>query len=220
MATKTYSTSGKNISSINPENSFREKILFNLGPAIPSAFKELLEIIEDKFPTIPEKLKSELLSNGVCVSISNQMKQNPSLSSFVKVSVGKSDNDVDLLFTNTTTSETYKLEVKVGKNATWRGGEFSKRESDHLMISWSQNGIAVKLYACVLFLKKEDWHSNMAKGYYAPTFYKKDLAREDRIDLIGEYKGWYKTNTRTFVKIDDYCFNLTPKKSDFLLDIP
>lgn len=204
---KEYAYVGKNIKDIDSKNSFRELVLVSLAPAIEISFKELLELIETNFD-LPEKVKSEIISNGICKKIAKMFEANPSLGTYIKVKVGKSDNDVDLLFTNITTNEEYKLEVKVAKNATWRGGEFSMRESDHLLVSWNQEGNDVRIYSCVLFLKKDDWHSNMQNGYYAPSLHKRDLIREDRLDLIGQFVGWYKTDKKTYVKLDEKVLTL------------
>ena len=62
------------------------------------------------------------------------------------------------------------LELKTSKTTTtWRGGEFSKRESDFLLIAWDEIDGEFHWFACFTHLKESDWKSSQSSSYYATT---------------------------------------------------
>lgn len=94
-----------------------------------------------------------------------------------------SDSDPDLFFIKIERP----LEVKLTSTKTgWRGGEFSKRPFDYLLVSWG--GDFDEYFICLVRLTKKDWHSNIARGYYAPD-YKADklYKRKDKVVFLGSF---------------------------------
>ncbi len=113
-----------------------------------------------------------------------------------EVKKAKSDNDPDLTFTKINMS----IEIKVTSGQVWRGGEFSKRASYHLMVS--RNDDFDEFFVALVNMDQGNglWISVMQQGknYYAPSF-KKDQIFElkDKIqiffgDVIKNPKGTIK----------------------------
>ncbi len=127
-----------------------------------------------------------------------------------EVKNAKSDNDPDLLFTKIN----MPMEIKVTSGQVWRGGEFSKRASWHLMVS--RNDDFDEFFVCLIDMNREKnlWISSMQKGkdYYAPSF-KKDQIYELKNDIVREnpeeYKG-EKGKQKMFIFVGDVK---KPKKS-------
>jgi len=94
----------------------------------------------------------------------------------------KSDKDPDLWFTKIS----LPMEIKMtSTTSAWTGGEFSKRPDDYLLCSWG--GEFNKFFVCCVKLMKEDWKSNISKGFYGPSLSIKKLREiKDKIILIGE----------------------------------
>jgi hypothetical protein len=83
----------------------------------------------------------------------------------------RGDNTPDLFFTKIK----MPMEIKVTSGQVWRGGEFSKRASWHLMVS--RNEEFDEFFVCLVSMESNGglWVSSMQQGkdYYAPSF-KKD----------------------------------------------
>ncbi|MFH1583998.1 MAG: hypothetical protein ABIA56_02625 [Actinomycetota bacterium] len=92
-----------------------------------------------------------------------------------EIKKANSDNNPDLFFTKIN----MPMEIKVTSGQVWRGGEFSKRASWHLMVSRSDE--FDEFFVCLVEMKGENdlWISAMQRGkdYYAPSF-KKDQIYE------------------------------------------
>ena len=62
------------------------------------------------------------------------------------------------------------MEIKTAKTVgVWRGGEYSKRESDYLLVSYDDSGEDMKWFVFFVNLKKGDWTSSGSNSYYATT---------------------------------------------------
>jgi len=117
------------------------------------------------------KIQSEIFSN---------LLEQISAKTFSKhlnyeVKKANSDNHPDLTFTKID----MPMEIKVTSGQVWRGGEFSKRASWHLMVS--RNDDFDEFFVCLVNMEQNEglWISAMQKGknYYAPSF-KKDQIYE------------------------------------------
>ncbi|MBU0466168.1 MAG: hypothetical protein KJ718_00045 [Nanoarchaeota archaeon] len=107
-----------------------------------------------------------------------------------------SDNNPDLTFTKIN----LPMEIKVTSGQVWRGGEFSKRASWHLMVS--RNEEFNEFFVCLVDMQKGEglWISAMQQGknYYAPSFKKDQIYQiKDKIpifvgDVIKTSKGTIK----------------------------
>jgi hypothetical protein len=79
------------------------------------------------------------------------------------------------------------LEIKTAKTThVWRGGEFSKRESDYLMVSYDDSGTDLKWFFLHTYLLESDWKSSGSGNYYATTVDLNDILKKDYTILIGD----------------------------------
>ena len=109
------------------------------------------------------KLKSELISNIVETSFESIVPN---------IVAPKMDSEPDLIV------DGKPLELKTSKTTTtWRGGEFSKRESDYLLIAWNEIKGEFKWFVCYTYLKESDWKSSQSSSYYATTIDINDVLR-------------------------------------------
>lgn len=126
----------------------------------------------DKLST---KLKSELISNMLEASFEEVSDE---------IEAPLSDDQADLIVRNE------NLEIKTAKTTRiWRGGEFSKRESDYVLVSYDDSGDDLKWFFLYTYLTEDDWKSSGSKNYYATTI---DLDyvlenKEYKI-LVGDYQ--------------------------------
>lgn len=93
----------------------------------------------------------------------------------------RNDKEPDLFFTKINKP----LEVKLtSTDNAWTGGEFSKRPFDYLLVSWG--GLFNEFFIALVHLEKSDWHSNISKNFYGPSYKAKKLyERKDKIILLG-----------------------------------
>lgn len=125
---------------------------------------EVIEDVERRLSTVKEvldwgsfstKLKSELISSVWETSFSYIVPN---------VIAPKTDNEPDLYIDN------QPLELKTSKTTTtWRGGEFSKRESNYLLIAWDELNDMFQWFVCFSYLTEDDWKSSTSSNYYATT---------------------------------------------------
>lgn len=125
---------------------------------------EVIEDVERRLSTVKEvldwssfstKLKSELISSVWETSFSYIVPN---------VIAPKTDNEPDLYIDN------QPLELKTSKTTTtWRGGEFSKRESNYLLIAWDEVNDIFQWFVCFSYLTESDWKSSTSNNYYATT---------------------------------------------------
>ena len=96
----------------------------------------------------------------------------------------QSDKDPDLVFSKDGKG-ILKVEIKVTSTVnTWTGGEFSKRPFDYLLISWGED--FTSYFIAYTHLEKDEWQSNIAKGFYGPSYKVKFLnEKKDKIILLG-----------------------------------
>jgi hypothetical protein len=102
------------------------------------------------------KLRSEIIS----ALLENNMERY-----IPHARAGTSDREADVYIQNV------PLEIKTAFNARdWRGGEYSKRRGDFLLISWTvttTNELA--WFAVHTLLTEQDWKSSGSQNYYATT---------------------------------------------------
>jgi hypothetical protein len=134
----------------------REYILSYLPQVVEEAnnrFKIFKSVVD--YGSLSTKLKSELISNMLEASFSKVVPE--VISPF-------SDGEPDLYVKGTA------LEIKTAKTThTWRGGEFSKRESDYLLVSYDDSGADLKWFFVHTYLMESDWKSSGSDSYYATT---------------------------------------------------
>ena len=134
----------------------REYILSYLPQGVEEAnnrFKIFKSVVD--YGSLSTKLKSELISNMLEASFSKVVPE--VVSPF-------SDGEPDLYVKGTA------LEIKTAKTThTWRGGEFSKRESDYLLVSYDDSGADLKWFVVHTYLMESDWKSSGSDSYYATT---------------------------------------------------
>jgi hypothetical protein len=132
-------------------------------------FKSVVE-----YSTLSTKLKSELISNMLEASFQTVVDG---------ISAPFSDNEPDLWVVGN------PLEIKTAKTThVWRGGEFSKRESDYLMVSYDDSGDEMKWFFLHTYLLETDWKSSGSGNYYATTIDLNDILKKDYRILVGDVK--------------------------------
>jgi hypothetical protein len=133
-------------------------------------FRTFKSVVE--YSTLSTKLKSELISNMLEASFSSII---PGVKSPF------SDNEPDLWVME------IPLEIKTAKTShVWRGGEFSKRESDYLMVSYDDSGDELKWFFLYTYLMESDWKSSGSGNYYATTIDLNDILKKDYHLLVGD----------------------------------
>ena len=171
-------------------------IRLGIQDAIEHCSNNVMGIVGDK---ISKKTYSEILSSFVAAFIQERCEGRIK---GVECLVGKSDNDNDMVFL--VNGERVPLEIKVTCSHQWRGGEFSGRECDHLMIFWDINKDGEwKTFACISNLTKNDWNSQIDSGYYGTVLHRWVLAEDKkRLDVAGSILSHHLAGKRKMVKID------------------
>jgi hypothetical protein len=125
-----------------------------------------------EYSTISTKLKSELISNILEASFQSVVSD---------ITAPFSDNEPDLYVKG------IPLEIKTAKTTcVWRGGEYSKRESDYLMVSYDDSGDVMKWFFLYTYLMESDWKSSGSGNYYATTIDLNDILKKDCYILVGD----------------------------------
>ena len=133
-------------------------------------FQTFKSVVE--YSTLSTKLKSELISNMLEASFASVAPE---------IEAPFSDNEPDLRVMGN------PLEIKTAKTThVWRGGEFSKRESDYLMVSYDDSGTDLKWFFLHTYLLESDWKSSGSGNYYATTVDLNDILKKDYTILIGD----------------------------------
>lgn len=141
---------------------------------------EIIEDVERRLSTVKEvldwnsfstKLKSELISSMWETSFSYIVPNTIS---------PKLDSEPDLYL------ESQPLELKTSKTTTtWRGGEFSKRESNYLLIAWNENEYGMfDWFVCYTYLTEDDWKSSQSNNYYATTIDIGDVLKLPKTEIL------------------------------------
>lgn len=131
-------------------------------------FKVFKSVVE--YDSLSTKLKSELISNMLEASFSKVVPN--VVSPF-------SDGEPDLWVDGN------PLEIKTAKTThTWRGGEFSKRESDYLLVSYDDSGEDLKWFFLHTYLMESDWKSSGSDSYYATTIDLNDVLDSKEYSIL------------------------------------
>ena len=149
--------------------------------------KKIKEILFDEYDI---KFSNKNLSEIIGKIFEKETAEYLDKNTEFKVINAESDKDPDLCFYKN--GEIIKnIEIKVtSTKSSWTGGEFSKRPFDYLLISWG--GDYNEYFIVYTHIEKEEWDSNIAKGYYGPSFKVKKLnEKDDKIILLGSinHKG-------------------------------
>lgn len=111
---------------------------------------------------------------------------------------GNGDHDADVYIHD------IPLELKTTHDSReWRGGDYSKRMGDFMLISWKDDGDKLALFAVHTKLEKEDWKSSKSERYYATSINIDDLLQKDIEVLVGGIKKKIKLHHPVFEVIQD-----------------
>ena len=132
---------------------------------------------------IKAKLKSELISE-----MTEKLAQEYFSEIYPEnVKCASCDNDPDLIFGTT------PVEIKVAKSyngVCWRGGKYSKRESDYVLITWDFNKYkpeVINFAVYKAFLAKNDWIEQHRDNYYATLYTLNELSKNNtHFAIIGD----------------------------------
>lgn len=116
------------------------------------------------------KLKSELISNIIETSFSTIVPHTYD---------PKKDSEPDLYIHET------PLEIKTSKTThTWRGGEYSKRNGNFLLIGWGEIDNHIKWFVLFTNLNENHWNSSKSKNYYATTIKLSDVLKLQDTEIL------------------------------------
>jgi hypothetical protein len=194
---KVYTYSGRKVEDI-PKDTLRGLVISHLSAAIREStnpIKRIFSVFRTERAKVSYKMKSELYSHNVGEYVADYFNNHPELNVSAKAAV--SDRDPDITFTSSKfPGEIYVLEIKVTRGKSWRGGEYSKRDCDYVMLAWCDDNNRFNVYAAHVPLVSSDWMPGVQGKYYAPSFPLKYLDRNDRIDIIGNISGFRKTGSK------------------------
>jgi hypothetical protein len=83
----------------------------------------------------------------------------------------ENDREPDLNFLNGHTMEVKNTSTDTG----WRGGKYSKRPGDYILVSFDKD--ASKVFVALAALTEDDWTRPTSDSYYGTTFTAGDLQR-------------------------------------------
>ena len=81
----------------------------------------------------------------------------------ITIEAPKVDSQADIIL------EYKPLEIKTTSGREWRGGEYSKRESDYLLVSYDYADGEFSWFVIHKYLEEKDWKSSKNKNYYATS---------------------------------------------------
>lgn len=151
------------------------------------------------------KTKSELIS----VSLEYAFTHHLSLRTNLPVSSASSDNDPDIILGDRIAGAEIKvascsLDKSLRGNVSWRGGSFSKRAGDYLLISWATLQNKLSFFVAYSNLQESDWNESSSKNYYATEISVSDLiSKHSPIILIGNTTTTPKGHNRLLLE----CFS-------------
>lgn len=138
---------------------------------------------EEAIHRLKAKTRSELISNQFVISFEDFFR-----GLGYNLVPEKSDNDPDIRVI--VDGIIVPIEVKVTNGENWRGGDYSKRGSNYILISY--NFPRWEWYVVLVRLEEEDWVSSEPnrktgeKNYYATSLKKSYLFDiEDKIEVVG-----------------------------------
>ena len=97
---------------------------------------------------------------------------------------GRGDHEADVYINE------IPLELKTSRaSRSWRGGEYSKRSGDFLLISWNVDSDGnIVWFVIHVILEKDDWTSSVSKNYYATTISLDDALLKGGKVLYGDIR--------------------------------
>lgn len=141
-------------------------------PKILSEVSRRVEILKEvaDWETLSTKLKSELISNIIETTFSSIVPNTYD---------PKKDDEPDLYLNGES------LEIKTAKTThLWRGGEYSKRNGNFLLISWNEVDGELRWFALFTYLNESDWKSSTSSNYYATTIDLNDVLKIPQTDIL------------------------------------
>ena len=120
--------------------------------------KRIIKVHNEEGNPMTKKQLSECISG---VIESKMVKVGSSLG--ITIEAPKIDSEPDIIID-------YKpLEIKTSSGREWRGGEYSKRGSDYLMVNYDIIDGDFYWFVIHKHLEEKDWKSSKSKNYYATT---------------------------------------------------
>jgi hypothetical protein len=124
----------------------------------------VVEDVNKRFKTLKSALDYDSLSTKLKSELISSILETAFASVVPNVISPKLDREPDLRVFGE------PLEIKTSKTTyVWRGGEFSKRESDYLLVSYDDSEDTLKWFMIHTHLLESDWKSSVSDSYYATT---------------------------------------------------
>jgi len=157
----------------NSSKVFTTELMKSSFDGVRESFKKHIEPLR-----LSNKLNSEIVSDLIISKIVNELRGNN-----ISSKKGVSDNQADFYVDES------PYEVKVSMGKTWRGGEFSKRESEYIMIIRNRTLIDLRFFVVQAHLKMDDWKSSTHENYYATEIKLEDILKKPHTILCGAFKN-------------------------------
>ena len=148
----------------------------NIGKVLYTAGNDFKLFREKLGSRMSSKLQSEIISATV---------ENAFASVVEGARVGNGDHEADVYINE------IPLELKTSRDSReWRGGEFSKRSGDFLLISWSltKDTNEINWFVIHTLLTESDWKSSGSASYYATSISLDDALNKNGRVIVGDVR--------------------------------
>jgi len=165
-----------------------QKIILPTLYAVENGIHKIMRVHNEEGNPMTKKQLSECISG---VIESKMVIVASSLGIVIEAPKVDSEPDIKL--------EYNPLEIKTTAGSEWRGGEFSKRASDYLMVKYDLIDGEFYWFVMHKYLEEKDWISSKSKKYYATQISVNQML--DGKILIGKLQKKIKLNHPVGVKL-------------------
>jgi len=151
---------------------------------IKNNINEILSTAGNDFVLFQEKLGSRM-SAKLQSEIISALVENSFAKVISSARMGNGDREADIYIND------IPVELKTSrKSREWRGGEFSKRSGNFLLISWdvSKNTNKVQWFVLHGLLEESDWKTSKSKNYYATTISLDEALQKNGSVIVGNVR--------------------------------
>jgi hypothetical protein len=152
-----------------------EKIIIPTLKEVNKGISRIVSVHTEEGNPMTKKQLSECISGVIeskMVKVANEYG--------IDIIAPKVDSEPDLIV------DGLPLEIKTTSGTSWRGGEYSKRSSDYLMVVYNYVDGKFNWFVLHKYLKEEDWVSSSSGNYYATS-----ISLDSMLDgsiLVGDKK--------------------------------
>ena len=154
---------------------------------VADKWERMAEIMGDQ-TDLSRKLKSELISNILETTFCEELG--------IRCRRGNGDHEADIYVDDN------PVEIKTSWHSrSWRGGAFSKRDGDYLMVTWKENKVTKRLefFAIQVPLLESDWKAGNVGNYYATNIDLDTLLSKNHVIHVGTVEKKRKNHHPVFL---------------------